>query len=98
MQHGVSDAALSMPWDGKRHSNLLGTRKESVTTSALGCFSGVRFVAKITAELTKESPCKGVLSRELLELELRALTLDRESIENKLGLLLSSFAGSQPWQ
>jgi len=29
-----------------------------------------------------------------MELELRALELDRESIENKLGLLLSSFAGS----
>eukprot|EP00903_Cladosiphon_okamuranus_P014924 g13818.t2 len=51
-----------------------------------------RFVANITAELQKSEPCQGAIRRELMERELEALNRDRESIEKKLGLLLSSFA------
>eukprot|EP00752_Nemacystus_decipiens_P007893 g7052.t1 len=51
-----------------------------------------KFVANITAELQKSKPCEGAISRELMELELGALNRDRESIEQKLGLLLPSFA------
>lgn len=52
-----------------------------------------RFVANITAELRKNKPCEGAISRELMERELAALNRDRGSLEKKLGLLLSSFAG-----
>ena len=53
-----------------------------------------RFVAKISAELRKSRPCKGAVSRELMEQELGALNRDRETIEKKLGMLLPSFAGA----
>lgn len=59
--------------------------------------AAARFGAKIFAELQKDSPCKGVIRRDLLEMELGALERDRKSIETKLGLLLSSFAGSRPF-
>lgn len=70
-------------------------RPRSVTKlpPLLFCCSVLRVHAILSAELTKTTPCKGVVSRELLELELRALAVDRESIEDKLGLMLSSFAG-----
>lgn len=51
-------------------------------------------VANLTAELQKNEPCRGVISRDLMELELGALNQDREFIEESLGLLLSSFAGA----
>lgn len=54
-----------------------------------------RLGVKISAELEKDAPCKGVVSRELLDLERKALELDYGATERKLGLLRSSsFEGS----
>lgn len=53
-----------------------------------------RLGANISAELEKDTPCKGVVSRELLDLELRALERDHGVTEKKLRLLRSTFEGS----
>ena len=50
----------------------------------------LRFGAKIAGELLKSVPCEGAVSRELLELELGELKRDRDILEDKLTLLLSS--------
>ncbi|CAM9923997.1 unnamed protein product, partial [Ectocarpus sp. 13 AM-2016] len=53
-----------------------------------------RLGAKIAVELEKDAPCKGIISQELLELELGALGRDRVAIENKLSVLKSSVEDS----
>lgn len=80
------------------HSCANSVPKLSVSSSlSLRCIYCCRFVANITAELQKSKPCEGAIGRELMERELEALNRDRESIEKKLGLPLSSFAGARQW-
>lgn len=86
-------------WDSRRPSpaecvRVLHRYRPSVSSACLSAVQHLRFVANITAELQQSKPCKGVVSRELMERELGALNRDRESIEKRLGLLLPLFAGA----
>lgn len=74
-------------------STIILIRTTIIIRTTINTFLPRVFVArcgtKIAVELDKDNPCKGVVSRELLELELGALTRDRASIERKLRLLPS---------
>lgn len=81
-----------------------------LATSYLARLQEVNFIEhKIALELERSNPCDGVVSRELLELELEALGRDRIAIEKQLASLScfpaalapsssssSSVAGKQP--
>lgn len=50
-------------------------------------FCDARFAERISNELNKDLPCQGIISRDLLELELDALRRDHASIEKRRSLL-----------